>query len=452
MLSRNLQTSVFLGPLLRLSQWPAAMPGVLQGLSALRKPLFALPVWLVLPVFALYLTSFTILDTGPIGLLTWGLLALAWLGGRRVRWTATDGWVLLFYLTAVVATGFSSYFSTSVEGLLKFSTLLAGYTAFRWLLPPQLGIWWMLALLGVTQTGVGLYQWVNHVQPLATWADPSINPELQMTRVFGTLQPYNPNLLAGFLIPCGAAALGLTGHAVLKRAWGPVTFWALATGLIVAGLVLTGSRGGYLALGGMAATGFMLAGVMVWRDFSGKAKAAWLLLALGAVAVVGIALLASPALQHRVASIFAMREDSSNAYRLNVYGSVLQMIAHNPWVGIGPGNSTFKLVYGLYMVPGYTALSAYSVPLEIAAEQGLPGLLVFILLLVGVKLRTLLFVDEQGPSPAQKWQAVFLFTGLVGSLLYGAFDTIWYRPAVNLLFWLMLAAWVQQTTPQEDPQ
>ena len=40
------------------------------------------------------------------------------------------------------------------------------------------------------------------------------------------------------------------------------------------------------------------------------------------------------------------------------------MIQARPWIGIGPGNSAFNLIYPLYQQPGYTALSAYSVPLD----------------------------------------------------------------------------------------
>jgi len=96
------------------------------------------------------------------------------------------------------------------------------------------------------------------------------------------------------------------------------------------------------------------------------------------------------------------------------------------------------MVYGLYMVPGYNALSAYSIFLEIWAEQGILGLLAFLFLLLTAFARTLVGLYTHGPV-AHKLLIGTLFAGILGSVIYGLFDTIWYRPSVNLLFWLMIA-------------
>jgi putative inorganic carbon (HCO3(-)) transporter len=119
-------------------------------------------------------------------------------------------------------------------------------------------------------------------------------------------------------------------------------------------------------------------------------------------------------------------------------------------VGIGPGNGTFKLVYGLYMVPGYNALGSYSVPLEIAVEQGWIGLIIFISLLIVLKFRTWLALDDPKRSLEEKLLIGTLFTGIAGSFMYGIFDTIWYRPSVNLLFWFMVAALAKLSEPQAN--
>jgi putative inorganic carbon (hco3(-)) transporter len=123
------------------------------------------------------------------------------------------------------------------------------------------------------------------------------------------------------------------------------------------------------------------------------------------------------------------------------------MAKDNPVVGIGPGNSTFKLVYGLYIVPGYNALGAYSVPLEITVEQGLIGLTIFLSLLFVLILRTFLAVESPFLTLQQKLLAGALLTGIIGSFMYGIFDTIWYRPSVNLLFWFMVASLARLTEP-----
>ncbi len=357
-----------------------------------------------------------------------------------------DALVVLFFLTALVSTAFSSYVQTSVVGLVKFLVFFIGYLNFRLMVAENrrqlflfLGV---LLALGIAESFIGFYQYINHVQPLATWQDMSVNPEDRLTRIFGTLKPYNPNLLAGFLIPPLAIGVGLAWVSVFKKRWLQGVALFLVSMPVLAALVLTGSRGGYLAILAMATLTFMLLGHLLWHDEELKdqikLKAAWILVLLGSI--LGSVAMASvvPAIRNRFLSIFAMREDSSNSYRLNVWNSTIEMIKDNWLVGIGPGNDTFKQVYGLYMVPGYNALSAYSIFLEIWAEQGIMGFIVFLLLLVTVLMRTCLAF--YGSLPAYRKMIIgMLFVGIVGSVLYGLFDTIWYRPSVNLLFWLLVA-------------
>jgi putative inorganic carbon (hco3(-)) transporter len=397
--------------------------------------------------------AFSVLDTTAIGFLVWGVASLAvchWLmTSRSVRGISIlDVLVTLFFLSALVSTAFSSYRMASLEGLFKFGTFFIGFVIFRYVsqLRPGNLLWMMTSLLltGLAQVYIGFYQYANDVQPLATWVDPKLNAELKMTRIFGTLLPFNPNLLAGFLIPCMAGMIGLTGW-VTTQAKTRSLGWplALATCLTLAAVVLTGSRGAYLAIAAMALSGFLISGLLIWQHSSlmiiHRFKKLWALTGLGVMGLAGLALATSQGLQHRVLSIFAMREDSSISYRLNVYESTLRMFLDNWLVGIGPGNDTFKLVYGLYMVPGYNALGAYSVPLEIGVEQGLLGLLLFSILIISTGLRRLVCLERAETSLSQKIWVSALLVGIVGLCTQGVFDTVWYRPSVNLLFWLLMA-------------
>ena len=411
-------------------------------------------------------TLSTFSSTGMIGTsvaLLLLLVLLRFVFAQNAFWkhlTIIDLLVLDFYSSAVLSTAFSSYLHTSVVGLAKSMVFLAGYVSFRVInhvsilrqhKKPLYILLGLLALLGLIQSLIGFYQFANHIEPLATWVDPSINPELKMTRVFGTLQPSNPNLLAGFLIPCFASAVGLSLIALRKSTWLFSIISMAVAGAILYALVLTGSRGAYLAIGGMLAAWFAIVGHMLWHDDNLKSakqlKVVWLIILIGSIGAIALAVLSSEQLQHRIASIFAMRDDSSIAYRLNVYNSVFGMIKHNWLVGIGPGNETFKLVYGLYMVPGYNALGAYSVPLEIAVEQGIIGVLIFGLLLVSILIRSILGIDSSAThnTLGDKFLLGLLFTGILGSIIYGFFDTIWYRPAVNLPFWFFVAAFAVQS-------
>lgn len=415
--------------------------------------------------------------------------------GVKIQFTPLDGMVVVFFATMVVSTAFSSLRLESLEGLLKALTFLLAYCIYRVLgqasivseadALPQWQRWVLqhanallcgwLVVLALVQVGIGWQQSHAGVEALATWQDPGIDAQFQMTRVFGTLKPENPNLLAGFLVsmvPVSAwAALAVwqpqTGFfgRLLGRRWEKVLASALAILAFLAlayGVMLTGSRGGYLAIG-VALLGGLLGlahwlwytGIPRWQAKSfdtGRGVSVWasprvlrLVLLVGALVLVAGAALAvglSPKILHRLTSIGAGAEDSSIAYRFHVYRSCWQMLCDNWLVGIGPGNDTFKQVYGYYMVPEFNALSAYSVPFEIAIEQGVLGLLAFVGLLGGVKLQALVLLDNPQLSFGQRLWGWVLFLAIVASVIYGLFDTIWYRPPVQLLFWFWVAAFV----------
>ncbi|MEO0488777.1 MAG: putative bicarbonate transporter, IctB family, partial [Cyanobacteria bacterium J06659_2] len=103
-------------------------------------------------------------------------------------------------------------------------------------------------------------------------------------------------------------------------------------------------------------------------------------------------------------------------------------------------NDAFNRVYPIYARPNYTALSAYSVFLEIAVEAGLIGLGCFIWMMLVVftqgwqqiqRLREA--VDSQG------YWLIAAIASQAGMLMHGLVDTVWYRPQISTLWWLMMA-------------
>ncbi len=439
--------------------------------------IISLSKWLTIGGAIVLLWALTSQSTSIIGLGTWALLVGALhcffiskasvTSGKAnavsVTWNSLDLMIGLYFLSAVLSTAFSSYFHTSLIGLSKALTFLAGYTGFRllFLLYPSTRVLLpsVMILLALHQSLVGFYQYTHHVEARATWVDPETNPELNMTRIFGTIQPLNPNLLAGFLVQPLGAILGFTALFLLAK---PPKYWlfsalcAIVAITILIAVVLTGSRGGYIAIAGLMTVLFALLGHVIWHDSVLKTKRflkpAWIIILVSLLCLVSVAILRSPKLQHRIGSMFAMRNDSSISYRLNVYNSSLKIIKDNPIVGIGPGNSTFKQVYGLYMIPGYNALGTYSVPLEITVEQGLIGLSMFILFLGALLIQMLFALDSNRVSLSHKFLLLSLFLPLVGGVAYGIFDTIWYRPAVSISFWLFAAAFASTYTHAMESQ
>jgi putative inorganic carbon (HCO3(-)) transporter len=287
----------------------------------------------------------------------------------------------------------------------------------------------------------GLYQYKIGVPPLATWEDPNIeNPATRIYSTFG-----NPNLLAGYLVPLVPLAMSLALATIASRKWLIALFPLLAACLMSLAIILTGSRGGYLGL---------LAGMCAL--FAGFASFIWarrptlkpfvLAFLLFFSLSVFLAIHFVPSFEQRIISIFAGREHSSNSFRLNVWLSSLAMLKDNWWFGIGVGNEAFRLAYGLYMTSGFDALGTYCVPLEIAVETGLLGLVVFALLVVTALARAHLNFWNTERTAWQRCLIAGAAFGLIGLMVHGLVDTVFYRPQVHFIFWLLIALMI---TPAE---
>ncbi|MEM9769924.1 MAG: IctB family putative bicarbonate transporter, partial [Cyanobacteria bacterium P01_D01_bin.71] len=237
-------------------------------------------------------------------------------------------------------------------------------------------------------------------------------------------------------------AVMLSGAAVFAwPRWTPKLLAILSTFVNTACLVLTFSRGGWL---GFVAGGFALLVLLVqfWSIRFTPFWRRWAIPTLlgGSAAFLLVAIAGLEPLRDRVMTIFAGRSDSSNNFRINVWMAVIDMIKARPILGIGPGNDAFNQVYPLFQRPRYTALSAYSIFLEIAVEAGLLGLALFLWLLTvtfGQGWRRLQQL-RAGQSVQAYWLIAAIAT-MVGMLVHGLVDTVWFRPQVSTLWWLMLA-------------
>ncbi|WP_204105542.1 MULTISPECIES: IctB family putative bicarbonate transporter [Spirulina sp. CCY15215] len=383
-------------------------------------------------------------STSLIGLLLfacgafWVLLTLA--DNLKIGMTPIHLWVSLYWGISAVSTAFSPVKKAALSGFIKFSLLLLLFLlAARVLRSPRLrnGIMTVFLHISLLVSGYGIRQEFKGVEQLATWNDPT-SKLAQDTRVYSYLG--NPNLLASYLIP--AVALSLAAFFIWKR-WLPKTLAAIMFLTNTTCLFYTDSRGGWIA---MMALFFVFALLLRywWAKYLPTFWRLWFLpLMMGAIAALVItAVVFVEPLRLRVMSIFAGREDSSNNYRINVWEAVFKMIKNYPLVGIGPGNDAFKEIYPLYAQSGYdNALGAYSVFLEHIVEIGYVGFISFLWFIIGTfgqGLQQLARLREN-----RNLQAFWLMAAIastVGLLVHGLFDTVWYRPQINVLWWLGIAA------------
>lgn len=357
--------------------------------------------------------------------------------------------VLLYWGISVVATALSPVKAQAVEGLIKLTlNLLLFALMARVLRSPRLrSLIVGTYLLAALPVGVyGVRQWIFGAKALATWVDAE-SALAGTTRVYSYLG--NPNLLAAYLVPATIFSIAAL------FAWRRWSLKALALTMTLINtycIYRTYSRGGWLAL---AMAGFVLMLLLVhwWSIHLPKV---WRVLAIPivlgmSVAVVVVAVVKVEALRERVGSIFAGREDSSNNFRLNVWAAVQEMIHDRPLIGIGPGNDAFNKVYPQYQRAGYTALSAYSVFLEILVETGIVGMGCFLwLLLVTVNQGWLRVQQLRKAGDRQGFWLMAALATMAGMLLHGLVDTVWFRPQISTVWWLMIAVIASYYLPSGD--
>lgn len=376
----------------------------------------------------------------------WGILTLS--ERNIIGLTPIHLLVLLYWGVATVAVAFSPVKAEAFSGWVKLTLYLLWFAlSARVLRSPSLRNWTiaLYLLVSLVISVYGIRQEIFGVEQLATWNDPE-SELAESTRAYSYLG--NPNLLAGYLL--SAIALSLSALWVWQT-WlqKGVALTALLANTYC--LYATDSRGGWIAMVGLL-TIYLLLLYYWYRDTLPQFWRIWLLplvFAFFAGLILAAITFVEP-LRLRVMSIFAGREDSSNNFRLTVWYAVLEMIRDHPWLGIGPGNEAFNAVYPLYQRPNYTALSAYSIYLEIMVETGLIGFSVFLGLLGTVayhgwqKIRSLRAIGER-----EGFWVIGAIAAMAGMLTHGLVDTVWYRPEISTLWWLMVAL-VASYYPQID--
>jgi putative inorganic carbon (hco3(-)) transporter len=361
--------------------------------------------------------------------------------------------VLLYWAVAAVATALSPVKKVAVNDLTTLTLYLLLFAlCARVLRSPRIRSWMIVLYLHVSLivSIYGMRQWFFGAPPLATWVDQE-SAFSKTTRVYSYLG--NPNLLAGYLLPAVVFSL------VAVFVWQGWIKKALALTMFVvntACLILTFSRGGWIGL--VVAFLTVMALLIYW--WSIEMPPFWRTWSLpiilgGLIGVLLLAVIFVEPVRLRVVSIFADRKDSSNNFRRNVWDAVFEMIRHRPIIGIGPGHGSFNKIYPLYQHPRYTALSAYSVLLEVTVETGFVGLAAFLWLLI-VTFNTA-FLQMQRLRKLRSADGFWLIGAIAtmaGMLAHGTVDTVFYRPEVNSVWWLVvgLIASYYTYTPQDQSQ
>jgi len=282
-------------------------------------------------------------------------------------------------------------------------------------------------------------------QPLTAYED--LLARVKDKRVFATFA--NPNSFAGFLLMTIPLSVGMLIDTCRAR-WQASVLEAgalfLSIMLQVHAFVLTFSKGGALTL---VLVGGLFAVMALWsRIRAHKALAA-------AVGLAGILVLAGAAAG---LAQYAKRADESSPIanklrggaesmrvRLNYWKAGVKMIEDNPVLGVGLDN--FADHYFRYKVPaGREVQRAHNNYLQVAAEMGIPGLVIFLLLwgwLIGAasRGRNLPLPPPGSAAPYRLVIAAGVLSMLVAVFVLGAMETFEQPVYASIAFVVLACFW-----------
>ncbi|OGZ33573.1 MAG: hypothetical protein A2Y98_01400 [Candidatus Portnoybacteria bacterium RBG_19FT_COMBO_36_7] len=243
-----------------------------------------------------------------------------------------------------------------------------------------------------------------------------------LMRAFGLFP--DPHMMAFFL----GLVLPL---AIVKVIYAKKTgyFLVACTVIMLAVLLLTFSRGGYLGL-------FFSITVILfysWTFLDRKKKSVIL---TGSVLSLLILLIFAVPIVSRFISSFLLSEGSSLG-RLQIWKQSILVFLDNPVFGKGLGNYSRAVdPLAVYRNP----ITSHNLYLDIAAETGIFGLAAWLFLLSGSFCQLAVSLKKDRAAPDSK---TFLKIGLAGSLAYFAvhsfFETSIFNPAILACLMIVLA-------------
>jgi len=394
-----------------------AMPRFLQG-SVLLKIAhdangLSIPAWGLITVVAL--TPF--LPTMTLAGMLIVVFALALFHNNfELDLTAT---ALMFFIVITLVSGVTSLApGTSIPIAILSTAFMLAYLLIRTCFKNRKSIDFTLAIFIIAAATTGLvavYQVaIGYVN--MTWVDRDLFAALGL-RVYSTFG--NPNVYGAYLllaIPAAAAMMYYAKNPFYKLVAVGIT------GLLVLSLALTYSRGCYLALA-VSALVFVL-----------LIEKRMIVLFVAGLAAVPFVLPAS--MLARLASIVNF-EDTSTAFRLNIYRASIRILEDFWMAGLGQGIEAYNRVYPFYAFAAVPSPHAHNLFLQIFLETGIVGLVVFIAVLACFFRTQISFIRRTSDSK-RKVLAAALTAAAVGFLFQGMFDHVFYNYRVMLTFFIFI--------------
>ncbi|MBR5236826.1 MAG: O-antigen ligase family protein [Clostridia bacterium] len=346
------------------------------------------------------------------------------------------GFVAVFALTMVLGTLLSFTFMKSMQILFLHLAFIGFYfVVFQTLDTPKKWRSVLVAFLFVSGLVAlyGIYQNFAGVSSTASWVDKEMFNQIK-TRVYSTFD--NPNVLGEYLVLMIPVALACICR---SQTDGRKTIYAGLLACLGLCMVFTWSRGAWLG---------MILAVALFLLIMDKR---WALLGVVGLLLLPALLGSNSAIANRIFSI-GNTADTSTAYRVSIWRASITMI-RDFWIsGIGPGSDAFAMIYPKYALAGANfALHSHNLFLQLWVELGIVGFASFIALILAFMRQTLSLACYQNRGRLTGTTSIALTAGLLGFLLQGLTDNVWYNYKMVLLFWIILAFASSVAAPDFDP-
>lgn len=356
---------------------------------------------------------------------------------ERIELSKPEVFLLIYFLVVLISLAGSSLFMLSLKGFFKTLIYLGFYLSFVLFLKNNKKylkyILLTLAICVFSESIIAIKQNFLSVSEISGWQDLSrLNPEEIMTRVYGSIKPYNPNLFGGYILSALPSTLVLCFLPIINRHYKTALFGFVCFIFGCSSIIMSGCRGAYLGL----FAEILLIAFFTYKFLKPIYKKVFLFISSVVSFLVFLYVMFTSSIKARIFSIFAMRNDTSNSFRFNVYNSCIEMFKDNWLLGIGIGNQNFREIYGLYMKTGFDALSAYNIYLEIAVESGIFALISFICFVFSSLINAVKYIMYKNNI-----KVIYLIISVVsisGILVHGFVDTVFFRPQIQFVFLIML--------------
>ena len=276
---------------------------------------------------------------------------------------------------------------------------------------------WGLTLMSVPLALTGISNFLAGAFVVVT---PGVQGPVNRIKGYDAPLAENPNdlaLLLNLMIPLAVALFLSTSKPALRA-----LLIAIIT-LTVVAVILTFSRGGFLTLGVM----FLIYG---WK-LRFRPESPWIWTAL-VLALMAVPLLPS-GYTDRITTIFSGVESDptgSSQARWADTKAAFHVLVRDPIIGAGPGQN----VLALNEARGATWKEVHNVYLEYGVELGLPGLALFLMLLI-FGIRSTMFAQRQAERSPEAFDLFFLAEGIQVSLLAFAAAAMFHPGGYQFVFY-----------------